>query len=57
MIYFPNKKEFLKKARQGNLIPLYREICDDLETPVSAFKKIDSDQSFLLESVVGGEKI
>ena len=57
MIYYPNKKEFRKIARQGNLIPVYREICDDLETPVSAFKKIDSGQSFLLESVEGGEKI
>ena len=57
MIYYPNKKEFRKFARLGNLIPVYREICDDLETPVSAFKKIDSGRSFLLESVEGGEKI
>jgi len=57
MIYYPNKKEFRKIVQQGNLIPVYREICDDLETPVSAFKKIDSGQSFLLESVEGGEKI
>jgi len=44
-------------ASRGNLIPVYREICDDLDTPVSAFKKIDTGKSFLLESVEGGEKI
>lgn len=44
-------------ALRGNLIPVYREICADLDTPVSAFRKIDSGKSFLLESVEGGEKI
>lgn len=44
-------------ARRGNLIPIYREILADLETPVSAFMKIStSDYAFLLESVEGGEK-
>ncbi len=44
-------------AEKGNLIPVYREIMADLETPVSAFLKIDSgDYSYLLESVEGGEK-
>jgi len=57
MRYYPDKKEFQNMARQGNLIPVYQEICDDLETPVSAFQKIDQGQSFLLESVEGGEKI
>jgi anthranilate synthase component 1 len=49
--------EFSRKARDGNLIPLYREILADMETPVSAFRKIDSgNYAFLLESVEGGEK-
>lgn len=56
-MYYPNKEEFQKIAGRGNLIPVYREICADLDTPVSAFKKIDSGTSFLLESVEGGEKI
>ncbi len=44
-------------ARQGNLIPVYREILGDLETPVSAYKKLRGEGcSFLLESVEGGEK-
>jgi anthranilate synthase component 1 len=53
----PSFDEFSRKARDGNLIPVYREILADMETPVSAFRKIDSgDYAFLLESVEGGEK-
>jgi anthranilate synthase component 1 len=49
-------EEFRALASQGNLIPLYREIMADLETPVSAFRKIDHGPSaYLLESVEGGE--
>ena len=48
--------EFRNLASQGNLIPLYREILADFETPVSAFAKIDHGPSgYLLESVEGGE--
>ena len=57
-MYCPDKKEFLKLARKGNLIPVYREIMADLDTPISAFAKIDTgDHSFLLESVEGGERL
>ncbi|MEJ2526224.1 MAG: anthranilate synthase component I [Desulfuromonadales bacterium] len=53
----PSRDEFLQLAGQGNLIPVYREILADMETPVSAFCKIDDRQSaFLLESIAGGEK-
>ncbi len=53
----PSLEEFKQKAKQGNLIPVYREILADRETPVSAFLKIDDGKySFLLESVEGGEK-
>ena len=56
MIY-PDLKEFKRLARQGNLIPVYREILADMETPVTAFRNIDDGKySFLLESVEGGEK-
>ncbi len=56
-MYCPSREEFLKLACQGNLIPVYREILADMETPVSAFCKIDDRQSaFLLESIAGGEK-
>lgn len=56
MIY-PDAKEFRRLAAEGNLIPVYKEILADMETPVSAFRKIDDGRySFLLESVEGGEK-
>ncbi|MDD5593890.1 MAG: anthranilate synthase component I [Candidatus Margulisbacteria bacterium] len=56
-MFYPNEKEFIKLAKKGNLIPVYKEIVADMETPVSAYKKIESEYSFLLESVEGGEKI
>lgn len=57
-MYYPSKEEFIKKARQGNLIPVYKELVADLETPASAFLKIDQgDYAYLLESVEGGEKV
>jgi anthranilate synthase component 1 len=49
-------EEFRSLAARGNLIPLYREILADFETPVSAFTKINHGPSaYLLESVEGGE--
>jgi anthranilate synthase component 1 len=56
-MHLPTLREFREKAKEGNLIPVYREILADMETPVSAFRKIDDGKySFLLESVEGGEK-
>jgi anthranilate synthase component I len=54
-----SKEEFLKLSKQGNLIPVYREILGDMETPVSAYLKLakNSKYSFLLESVEGQEKV
>ncbi len=55
--YYPSLTEFKKKAKKGNLIPVYREILADTETPVSAFMKLNrSEHCFLLESIEGGEK-
>lgn len=46
-----------EEKRGGVVIPLYRDILADTETPVSAFMKIDEGGSaYLLESVEGGEK-
>jgi anthranilate synthase component 1 len=57
-MFYPSKREFIKKSRQGNLIPVYREVPVDGETPVSAFLKVEEgDYSFLLESVEGSEKL
>ena len=55
-IYSPDYEEFEKLAAHGNLVPVHRDILADLETPVSAFLKIDDGgDAFLLESVEGGE--
>jgi len=53
---YPEFNEFKKKAKEGNLIPVYKEVLADLETPLSAFLKLKGKTGFLLESVVGGEK-
>jgi anthranilate synthase component 1 len=52
-------EEFLKLSAKGNLIPVFKEIPGDLETPVSAYYKLAGRRaySFLLESVEGEEKI
>ncbi len=56
-MYTPSLEQFRELARQGNLIPVARQILADMETPVSAFRKIDSgNYAFLLESVEGGEQ-
>ncbi len=57
-MYYPTLEEVRKHKKDGNLIPIYREIVADLETPVSAFLKINrGGYSFLLESVEGGERL
>jgi anthranilate synthase component 1 len=57
-MYTPSWEDFKDKAGEGNLIPVYRKVLADLETPVSAFLKIDDDSySFLLESIEGGAQI
>ncbi len=56
-MYNPSFETFEKLAREGNLIPVYREVLADTETPVSVLMKLRSEShSFLLESVEGGEK-
>src|SRR5674476_596097 len=57
-MYSPTPDEVLKFAAQGNLIPVTRRILADLETPLSAYRKIRGEgESFLFESVEGGEHI
>lgn len=54
---FPDFNEFCQLAQKGNLVPVYREIMADMDTPVTAFRKVDDGcYSFLLESIEGGEK-
>ncbi len=54
----PSLSEVLELASQGNLIPIYRELPADLDTPVSVYLKLAGHgASFLLESVEGGEQV
>jgi anthranilate synthase component 1 len=54
----PSLVEVLELAAQGNLIPIYRELPADLDTPVSVYLKLAGHGAlFLLESVEGGEQV
>src|SRR5258706_7000857 len=57
-MYSPTFEEFQKLAGQGNLIPVTRRLLADIETPLSAYRKIRGQgESFLFESVEGGEHL
>ena len=59
-MYYPTLQEVkaLAKVSDGNLVPIYRSINADLETPVSAYLKVArGPYSYLLESVEGGERL
>jgi anthranilate synthase component 1 len=55
----PSRKDFLALAKNHSLVPLFRTLTADLETPVSAFLRAawESPECFLLESVENGEKV
>ena len=62
--YYPDFDEFLKLSAKGNTIPVYRQLLADALTPVTAYQRLTSpagssscEHAFLLESVVGGERI
>lgn len=60
MLYFqPQRADVAALGRGATLVPIYCSLLSDQLTPVSAFERIvgHSDHAFLLESVVGGEKI
>ena len=65
MSYTPDKKAFLEKAAHGNLVPVWRELLADMDSPVSAYDKVrehlrrkdHASHTFLLESVEGGENV
>jgi anthranilate synthase component 1 len=51
--------EYERLAEGGGPVPVFREMPGDLHTPVSAYRALSarSEQAFLLESVVGGERV
>jgi anthranilate synthase component 1 len=58
-ISVPSARAFKVLSKTHSLVPVYRTVTADLETPVSAFLKVAADEpeAFLLESVEGGEKV
>ena len=54
----PDRERFQALAGKGNIVPGYREVLADTDTPVSAYLKLrgESDCSFLFESIEGGER-
>ncbi len=57
--YFPGLDDVRALAAAGRSIPIYRRLLADQMTPVGAFSRLasESENAFLLESVVGGEQI
>ena len=51
----PSFEEYLRLSSEYDIVPVYREIVADLETPIAAYKKIGRCPAYLLESVSGGE--
>lgn len=57
-MYKPTLEQVEAMAERGNLIPVYRDLPADMETPVSIYLKLqDEGSNFLLESVSGGEHV
>jgi anthranilate synthase component I len=53
----PSLEEFALLAKEYSVVPVWRELLGDLETPVSAFRKLGgAEGSVLLESVEHGER-
>jgi anthranilate synthase component I len=57
----PAREDFVALARDHTVVPVWREVLADLETPVSAFVKLvgaaaDDPSGFLLESVEHAER-
>jgi len=56
--HFPEFAAFETLAAGVDLVPVYRRLVSDTLTPVSAYCRLQDDaNSFLFESVVGGERI
>jgi anthranilate synthase component I len=54
----PDYNTFFKSRETAGLVPVYRTIISDLDTPLTLFAKVAGDEShlFLFESMEGGEK-
>ena len=56
--FVPDFETFQQLAKQGNMVPIYRQLVADTLTPLTAYSKLQwGESSFLFESVVGGEQV
>ena len=57
-MYLPDLESFTGMISRSGLVPVYRTIIADLDTPLTLFAKVagDSRHAFLFESMEGGEK-
>lgn len=57
-IHYPDFEQFRESAAQAGLVPVYRTLVADLDTPLTLFAKVAEQGShvFLFESMEGGEK-
>ena len=49
------REAFERRARDGGIVPVYREFLADMETPVSVLSRAEGEDAFLLESVASTE--
>ncbi len=56
-MFTPDKEEYLALAKRHDVVPVYREILADAETPVTVLSRFcENRNAFLFESMEGGEK-
>jgi anthranilate synthase component I len=56
-LYQPSREEFVELAETHGVVPVWREVLADLQTPLAVYDRIRGDgPTFLLESVEHGER-
>lgn len=56
VVYYPDKQKYIELAARYDVVPVYREVLADIETPVSVLSRFaDQENAFLFESMEGGE--
>lgn len=57
-MFLPSKNQYIQFAENAGLIPVFKEIVADLDTPLTLFAKVEEafEHTFLFESMEGGEK-
>ncbi len=57
-MYFPGLEKFTELSSESGLVPVFKEMVADLDTPLTLFAKVERkyNDTFLFESMEGGEK-